>query len=109
MVQSRMTFGELVESARNLGFELYDAREMPVDVELQPSFEDANLTVAPATLQLLPDPPEGERGMVATLRVREHVFYLWGEHSRAWELEQLAAGAERPPRSLPLGEPPELE
>lgn len=106
MVETRMTFGALVESARGLGFELYDAREMPVDRELQPMLEDENLMAEPVNVQLRTDPPEGDRGIVATLSVRDQIFFLWGEHSRGWELEQLVGGAVSPEHSSPLGEPP---
>jgi hypothetical protein len=101
-----MTFGELVETARNAGFELYDARQLPVDPELQMALEDENLTEEEVHVTLHPAPSGRQRGVVADLRVGEHVFHLWGSWSRVWELEQLVEGTPARPRSAPLGEDP---
>jgi len=106
MTKTKMTFGELVETARNYGFELYDSRELPVDRELQAMLEDENLTAEPVRVEFRRAPGERKRGVVAVLGVRDQTFQLFGEWSRLWELERLVTGTPSKPGSSPLGEPP---
>jgi hypothetical protein len=106
MLDSKMTFGELVATARSTGFELYDARQMPVDPELQMALEDKNLLAEPVHVRIH-EPPDGlGRGIVADLQVRGETFHLWGEWVRVWDLEQIVRGAAATPGAVPLGRPP---
>lgn len=107
MLKTRMTFGEVLESARRAGFEISDARGLRVGRELQPMIEDANLMAEDVRVELQPATGGSSTGIVARLLVRDQAFQLHGEFSRVSELEQLLGGAVASPRSSPLGEPPE--
>ncbi len=106
MIDTRMTFGAIMDTARSSGFDVYDARQLPVDPELSPYLEDENLLAETVQISFLPAPDERERGIVADLRVRDQVFHLWGEWSRVRELQQIIGGAAAKPRSSPLGDEP---
>lgn len=106
MTTTRMTFGELVETARNFGFELRDGRELPVNREMQDVLEDENLMSEPARMESRHEDDDQERGVVAVLSVRDQTFHLWGEWSRLWEFERLVAGEVTQQKASPLGRPP---
>lgn len=107
MTRTSLTFGELVDTVQRAGFELRDARDLDVGAELQPMLEDGNLMAEIARVELRPAPEGARRGVVADILVRDQVFRVWGEFSRAGELEHLMAGSAASPRSSSIGEPPE--
>ena len=106
MIDTRMTFGAIMDTARSSGFDVYDARELPLDPELNPALEDENLLAETVQMSFRTAPEGRERGIVADLRVRDQVFHLWGEWSRVRELQQIIGGAAAKPRSSPLGDEP---
>jgi hypothetical protein len=106
MIDTRMTFGAIMDTARSSGFDVYDARQLPVDPELSPALEDENLLAETVQMSFRTAPEGRERGIVADLRVRDQVFHLWGEWSRVRELQQIIGGAAAKPRSSPLGDEP---
>lgn len=107
MTRTSLTFGELVDTVQRAGFDLRDARDLDIAGELQPMLEDGNLMAEIARVELRPAPEGARRGVVADILVRDQVFRVWGEFSRAGELEHLLAGSAASPHSSPIGEPPE--
>lgn len=106
MTDTALTFAEIVETARAAGFELMDARGLPVGPELESAIEDANLTTEPARLELQTTPGDRSTGVVANLMVRDQIFYLHGQFARVGELEHLLGGVAASPHSSPLGDEP---
>ena len=92
MTETALRFGELVAGARTLGFELYDANHMPVREELQPAFEDDNLTAKPVQVGFHEHEGGAERGVVADVTVGQYVFHLYGDWCRAAELRHMVRG-----------------
>jgi hypothetical protein len=106
MTDTTLTFAEALETARRAGFDLTDARGLPVGPELESAIEDANLTAEPVRIELQPTPGDRSTGVVANLMVRGQIFYLHGQFARVGELEHLLGGAAASPRSSPLGDEP---
>ncbi len=102
-----LRFGELVDTARGLGFDLYDAQNLLVDEELEMALEDENLVAEPVHVHFRPARGGQEEGIVADLTVGAQVFHLRGEWSLARELEQVVRGARATPGASSLGEPHE--
>jgi hypothetical protein len=103
-METALTFSEVVDTARRAGFELTDARGLPVRAELQPAIEDGNLMAETVWVELQPAPGDRSTGVVANLMVRGQIFYLHGQFSRVGELEHLLGGASARACSSPLGE-----
>jgi hypothetical protein len=106
MTDTVLTFAEVLETARCAGFELTDARGLPVRIELESAIEDGNLTAEAVRVELQPSPGDRSTGVVANLMVRGRIFYLHGQYSRVGELGHLLGGAAASPRSSPLGDEP---
>ena len=102
-----LRFGELVETARSLGFDLYDAQNLLVDDQLEMALEDDNLVAEPVHVHFRSARTGQETGIVADLTVGAEVFHLRGEWSMARELEQVVHGVRATPGASSLGEPPE--
>lgn len=102
-----MRFGELVETARSMGFDLYDSENLLVDDQLEMALEDENLVAEPVHVSFRTAPDDQEEGIVADLTVGAEVFHLHGEWSLARELEEMVWGVRATPGASSLGEPPE--
>lgn len=101
MDSTALQFSELIATARLAGFELFDARGLPVDEEHQAYLEDENLAAEPAQITFLsPSGPE-TRGEVAVVTVRQQQFILRGEWRRVGQLQHLLGGARAPASRRP--------
>lgn len=94
MEPTHLTFGEVVETARNRGFELYDARGLPIGPELGSLLVEEAVPAEPVMVQIRRTPGHQEWGVLADFVVRDQVYCLWGKWSRLEEFERLVVGPE---------------
>jgi len=87
-----MQFSELLATIQGAGYDVFDARGLPVDQEHQPYLEDENLMSKRARIEFR-SPRVGEsRGTVADVAVGQHLFQVRGEWHGVQELRHVVDG-----------------
>jgi hypothetical protein len=91
-METALRFAELVATAQNAGFDVLDARGLPVTATMYEALEDDNLMEEPAHVVFHEAEMAGERGAVADVQVGQQVFQIHGDWSRAGELRLALTG-----------------
>ncbi|MEE4273710.1 MAG: hypothetical protein V2I67_18690 [Thermoanaerobaculales bacterium] len=89
MEHTQLTFGQVVETARDRGFELYDSRGLPIGPGLGSLLNEENVPEEPVMIDIRRTPGDQDWGILAYFVVRDQVFCVWGEWSRVDEFEEL--------------------
>lgn len=86
---------DVIETARNNGFDVRDGRDMPVDATMLSLVEEENLMDAPARLHFPPIDPDRDRDVVAEVSVGAQLFRIVGDVQRQADLRQVFEGRGR--------------
>lgn len=85
----KMQFSELLATIQGAGYDVFDARGLPVDRGRQPYLEDENLMSKRARIEFR-RPRDGEsRGTVADVAVGRRLFQVRGEWHSVQDLRHL--------------------